>query len=77
MKRDVLDDSVALVEDAKHGDALRHWRHRSAACGEARLPGTWKRHILLLIALAARGERERDQQRCGGLLHAYSGIQGS
>jgi hypothetical protein len=27
VERDVLDDPVALVEDAEHGDALRHRRH--------------------------------------------------
>jgi len=27
MKRDVLDDTVALVEDAEHGGALRHRCH--------------------------------------------------
>ena len=77
MERDVLDDAVALVEDAQHRDALRHRGHRAAVGRLAGLPGSWKRRVLSFIALAARGERERGQQQCGGLLHAYSGIQGS
>jgi hypothetical protein len=77
MKRDVLDDTVALVENAEHRHTLWHRSDSAVIGGGAPLPGAGKRHILLLIALAARDEREREQQRCGGLLHAYSGIQGS
>jgi hypothetical protein len=33
MERDVLDDAVALVEDAQHSNALRHWSYRAAAGG--------------------------------------------
>jgi hypothetical protein len=31
MKRDVLDDAVALVEDPQNSDALRHWSHAPLA----------------------------------------------
>jgi hypothetical protein len=76
---DVLDDAVALVEDSEDRDALRHGRNsalpirgrsdlRSRGCG---------RILLLLRALAAGGERKRNQQWCSKPSHAYSGIQGS
>jgi hypothetical protein len=78
MKRDVLDDAVALVEDAEDGDPLRHRRHarlvdarRHRGVGNDRLRG------MLLVATAARREREDSQERCGKPVHAYSGIQGS
>jgi hypothetical protein len=78
MKRDVLNDAVALIEDAKDGDPLRHRRHarlidawRHSGIGNDRLRG------ILLIAAAARREREDSQQRCGKSAHAYPGIQGS
>jgi len=78
VERDVLNDTVALVEDAEHRHALRHRRHSTLACGSRRrLPRTRQRCVLLLASLTARGERERDQQRCRNLFHAYSGIQGS
>jgi hypothetical protein len=78
VKRDVLDDAVALVEDAEHRDALRHWRHAALASGGRRdLASGRRRRVLRLIALAARNERERSQQRGGSCPHAYSGIQGS
>jgi hypothetical protein len=78
VQRDVLNDAVALVEDAEHRGPLRHWRHAALAirrrCDLAR-PRQWR--ILLGAALAAGGKRYRDQQGCGGCPHAYSGIQGS
>jgi hypothetical protein len=76
-ERDVLDDAVALVEDAEHGDALRHRRHALLA-GAARpaVPRGGRRFILFGAAVARR-KRERDQQRCGNRAHFYSGIQGS
>ena len=77
MKRDILDDAVALVEDSGDRDALRHWRNTLPRGGGSGLPCRRHRRALLLCALAARGERQRNQQRCGDLLHAYSGIQGS
>jgi hypothetical protein len=77
MERDRLRNPIALVEDAEDGDALRHRRHRLLhggllAWGRLR-PGS----VLLFAPLAAGNERERDQQRCGKPVHAYSGIQGS
>jgi hypothetical protein len=78
MKRDVLDDPVALVEDAEHRDALRHRRDAALPCGVRRAPaGDGRRGVLLLRGLAARGERQRKEQRCSDYPHAYSGIQGS
>jgi len=78
MEGDVLDDAVTLVEDAEHGDALRHRRHAPLAVrGRGRLLGRGERRAVLLGALAARRQRERNQQRCGNIAHAYSGIQGS
>ncbi|WP_028969414.1 hypothetical protein [Sphingomonas sp. URHD0057] len=76
MKRDIADDAVALVEDREDGDALRHRGHardRRGARPRPLCPGL----ILLLAAAAACRERERNQQRCGGCSHAYSGIHGS
>jgi hypothetical protein len=78
VKRDILDDAVALVEDAEHRDPLRHRRHASLAVGRrSGGPRPTRRRVLLLLAFAARGERERCEQGCGDWLHAYSGIQGS
>jgi hypothetical protein len=77
VERDILDDAVALVEDSNHRDALRHWRDSAfAISGRGDLP-TGRRSRVPLGALATRGKRERDQQRCGSPGHAYSGIQGS
>jgi hypothetical protein len=72
---DGLCDSVALVEDAEHGDALRHR-------GDAQLAGAGGGGAargsdgVALIAAAAAGKREGEQQR-ERAIHAYSGIQGS
>jgi hypothetical protein len=61
MQGDRLGDPVALVEDAEHGDPLRHRRDRllRGGCppvlGDLRTGG-----VLLLARLAARSERERD-----------------
>ena len=41
------------------------------------LPRPRQRSILLVLAFAARGEREGSQQGCSESAHAYSGIQGS
>ena len=77
-KSDVLNDAVALVEDAKHGDALGHRRHpgltgRRGSGPIARAGGTGLR---LVRAIAGR-EGQREQERNGDPRHAYSGIQGS
>jgi hypothetical protein len=78
VQRDVFDDAVALVEDAEHRDALGH-RRNSRRAHPLRDGGVSGRPLPLrfLLAAAARGERQRDQERCGCLKHAYSGIQGS
>jgi hypothetical protein len=77
VKRDVLGDAVALVEDAEHRDALRHGRDaglvRCTGCGG--VPGCWSR--LLLLSAPARRERQRKQDRSSDRSHVYSGIQGS
>jgi hypothetical protein len=78
MKRDRLNDAVALVEDAEHRDALRHRRDAALAVrGRRDLPGDRGGSILLLGTLAAGREYERKKQRCSGSMHCYSGIQGS
>jgi hypothetical protein len=78
VKRNILDDPVALVEDSEHRDPLRHRRHAALAVrGRGRLPRRGQRRVLLLRALAARGERERGKQRSSEDAHVYSGIQGS
>jgi hypothetical protein len=76
MERDILHDPVALVEDSKDRDALGHGR-------DVRLVRARRRRLLrgnlirLLGAAAACRQPKRNQQRCGELSHAYSGIQGS
>jgi hypothetical protein len=79
MKRHVLDDAVALVEDGEDRDPLHHWsdsgrigteRHRRIA--DHRLG-----RILLLAFAAPGGKGDCKQDRCGGLEHVYSGIHGS
>ena len=78
MQRDVLDDSVALVEDAEHCDALRHGRRSALPCRGCRdAARCWPLRSLLLIAAVARRQPESDQQGKDELSHAYSGIHGS
>jgi len=63
MESNRLDDSVALVEHAEHRDSLRHRSHAALAMrGRRGLLCRRQRCILALLALAARGERERDEQ---------------
>jgi len=78
MKRNRLNDPVALVEHAEDRDPLRHRRNPALAVrGRCCLLGRGQRRVFAFLALAARGERERGQQRGGERAHAYSGIQGS
>jgi hypothetical protein len=78
MERHVLDDSVALVEDAEHGDALRHRSHSALPRrGRLHLGHSRRGAVLLRRIPPARGERDRDQQRSEKRPHAYSGIHGS
>jgi hypothetical protein len=76
MKCDVADDPVALVEDGEDRDALSHRSH-SRLARRSGAGGLLRRNLLLFAAAIARSKRERDQERSGGLVHAYSGIQGS
>jgi hypothetical protein len=78
MQRDILNDAVALVEDAEHGHALCHWSDAALTMSSrGGLPRGGCRRIPLLGGPAACCERQDNQQRCGVALHAYSGIQGS
>jgi hypothetical protein len=78
METDVLDDPVALVEDAKDGRPLRHRSHSPFAVGGRRdVPRTCAQHVAFRSALAAGGKRERQQHGCNDCSHRYSGIQGS
>ena len=77
-KSDVLNDSVALVEDRKHGDALRHGRH-AGLIGHGRSGPVVQRSRtrLWLVGTIARGQGQREHERNGDPRHAYSGIHGS
>jgi hypothetical protein len=60
VKGDVLDDAVALVENAEDRDSLRH--RRDVGLVRARAGGLFRRSLILLLAPAiARCERESDQ----------------
>jgi hypothetical protein len=78
MKRDVFDDSVALVEYAEHRNPLRH--RGDAGLARPRRRGDVANgpslRVLLLAAVAAC-KRQRNEKRKGCSAHAYSGIQGS
>jgi hypothetical protein len=77
-QRDILDDPIALVEDAEHRDALRHRRHAILARRtRGDLPRPGDASARLFVALAARSERKRGQQQGSAAPHVYSGIQGS
>jgi hypothetical protein len=79
VKRDILHQSVALVEDAQHRDPLGHGRHSGLiGAGRHRGVGDHRTRVILLLGLAAaRGERQRDRQRGRAPDHGYSGIHGS
>jgi hypothetical protein len=76
MKRDVANDTVALVEDGENADALRHWSHPRLVRGSA-ARRLLSRNLILLRAAVARRQRERDRNGDSGLEHVYSGIHGS
>jgi len=61
VERDILDDAVTLVEDAQHRDALRHRSHLALPCSRRHDLPHRRRRVLLLGALAAGGERQRNQ----------------
>jgi hypothetical protein len=75
VKRNILDDPVALVEDPEDSHALGH--RGDIGLSRARRRSLLGRGLVhLLSAAVARGERQDDQQGgCGP--HAYSGIHGS
>jgi hypothetical protein len=76
--RHVLDDPVALVEDAEHRHALGHRRHSALPRrGDRNVLVRRSRCVFLLRPLAASGKRKRDQKRSRKFPHDYSGIQGS
>ena len=78
VKRDILNNAVAFVENAENRAALRHRSNASLAIGGCgSLASASQGSILFGSSLAARGERERGEQGCSDLLHFYSGIQGS
>jgi hypothetical protein len=79
MKRDVLDNAVALIEDAEHGNPLRHRRDAGLiAARRDRGVGDGCLRVVLLRAPVACADGEGQQDgRCGESAHAYSGIQGS
>jgi hypothetical protein len=78
-QRDILDDSVALVEDSENRHPLRHRGDAALAVGRhGHIRSAGGRGLVLLLrAAAARSERKSDQQRCGDPRHVYSGIHGS
>jgi hypothetical protein len=78
VERDVLDDSVALVENAQNRDALGHRRDSALPGGRGGdgLGGA-RRIVVLLAAASATGKREANQNRSGEPHHAYSGTHGS
>jgi hypothetical protein len=76
----VADDSVALVEQPEHGDALLHRGHsdlpsgRQSGVGLRNPPG---RLILrFLAAVAAAGGERQHNGRSQSRSHAQSGVQG-
>jgi hypothetical protein len=66
MQRDVLDDAVALVEDAKHRDALRHGRDARLVGAPRRrggIAGGRSRCILLIAPAPACREAKRARRQ--------------
>jgi hypothetical protein len=76
---DVADDSVALVEQPEHGDALRHRSDSSLPPG--RQSGVGLRHppaglaLPLLAAVAAAGGERQQDSGSQSNSHAQSGVQ--
>jgi len=81
LERDVADDSVALVEQAEHGDPLGHRgdpgdgldRLRRADVHRAGAVGGLAR--VAPAAVASRRQREQQRQRCKAAGQDYSGFQ--
>jgi hypothetical protein len=76
LQSQILDDAVALVEQAEHGDALGHRRHARLVGGRlGNLDGDGIAFRRLVIALAAAGKRgQPGQQECRPL-HYSPGVQ--
>jgi hypothetical protein len=77
-QRDVLDDAVALVEHAQHGDPFGHWRYPRTGYS-ARRGWIVARRIIGFLrtpVAGAEGEAAADESK-KRRAHVYSGIQGS
>jgi hypothetical protein len=80
MERDVLDDPIALVEQAEDRDPLAHGGHpRLIDARRSRRVGDHRARRILLVSAAPAGRNgERKHGERGSLAaHVYSGIQGS
>lgn len=78
VKSDVFHNAVALVEDAKDSDPLRHRRHSGLIGRDRSRPiASRARSGLRLIRAIAGREGQPEQERNSDPRHAYSGIQGS
>jgi len=79
MQGDVLDDAIALVEDAEDRNALGHGGDSSLAIRGCRdlSPGRRGGILLRLAAFAACGKRQAGERERECRAHAYSGIHGS
>jgi len=78
VKRDILNNAIALVEDAEDSNPLGHRRY-AGLVGAGRYSGIGDDRLrrIALVAATARREQEGQQHRCSEPGHAYSGIQGS
>jgi hypothetical protein len=76
---DVLDDAIALVENAEDRDALGHGSDSALAIRGCRdlSPGRRGGILSRLTAFAACGKRHAGERERECLAHAYSGIHGS
>jgi hypothetical protein len=80
MESNVLNDPVALVEDAEDRRALRHRRHSGRVRAQRHrriLDDRLGRVFLGALAAASGSKGKRDQERSCGAIHVYSGIHGS
>jgi hypothetical protein len=73
---EVMDDPVALVEEADDRHALVHRSDPRAGLGGRPVRGRRPALLLRLLFLPASGEREDQRDRPGDKAHVYSGIQG-